>query len=337
MVVRRCLPILILYILQATVISFSHREFLLSRYVYLPPPGFSFTLRTSNENPELEIVNRILVTGGNKGIGLAICKKLLVDYPDVRVLLGCRDEKRGKSAIDNLSSELGYNVVKDRISSLVMDTSSDESVLKAAQELDEEGELLYGIVNNAGIRSEDFKATINTNYFGPRRVCEFFESQLSIGGRVVNIASASGPNFVKSCKEESLQEKLADPLSTTVEDLDEIAASFIDGSAFGDVDKTNSYGLSKALLNAYTVLYAEENPDLIVNSCSPGYILTDLTKGGNAVNPPEMGAECPVHLLMSSEMMDLPAGRYYGSDIQRSPLDRYRAPGDPPFDDDIYE
>merc|ERR1712070_877688 len=39
------------------------------------------------------------------------------------------------------------------------------------------------------------------------------------------------------------------------------------------------YGLSKGLLNAYTMLRAREHPTLKVNSCSPGMIATDLISG----------------------------------------------------------
>ena len=38
-----------------------------------------------------------------------------------------------------------------------------------------------------------------------------------------------------------------------------------------------SYGLSKALLNVYTRAHALVSPDLVINACSPGFIVTDLT------------------------------------------------------------
>lgn len=43
---------------------------------------------------------------------------------------------------------------------------------------------------------------------------------------------------------------------------------------------------------------------------------------------PEEGAKVLIHLATA----DVPSsGWYLGSDIQRSPLDRYRSPGDPPY------
>ena len=41
----------------------------------------------------------ILVTGANKGIGLAIVETLLQQLPDAVVLLGSRDASRGSSDI----------------------------------------------------------------------------------------------------------------------------------------------------------------------------------------------------------------------------------------------
>ena len=56
------------------------------------------------------IMKKILVTGGNKGIGLAIVKLLLRDFSDTFLLLGSRDVGRGQAAVKELLSELGKNV-----------------------------------------------------------------------------------------------------------------------------------------------------------------------------------------------------------------------------------
>jgi len=54
--------------------------------------------------------------------------------------------------------------------------------------------------------------------------------------------------------------------------------------------------LSKALLNAYTLLLAREHPHLSINGCSPGFIETDMTRvftQGNGKTPSEMGMKTP--------------------------------------------
>lgn len=47
-------------------------------------------------------MKRILVTGANKGIGLAITKKVLADHSDSFVFLGSRSLERGKMAVDSI-------------------------------------------------------------------------------------------------------------------------------------------------------------------------------------------------------------------------------------------
>ena len=99
----------------------------------------------------LSAMKRILVTGGNKGIGKAICERLLTEWPnDTYVLLGARDAARGQAAVEELVAKLGCG---DRLSMLELDTNSDESVEKAAAQVKGDGEPLYGIINNAGVRA----------------------------------------------------------------------------------------------------------------------------------------------------------------------------------------
>jgi len=273
-------------------------------------------------------MKRVLVTGGNKGIGKAICQTLLEKYPDVYVILGSRDIGRGEAAVKDLCAAVPG--CDDRLACLELDVTSDDSVSSAASKMEDK---LYGIVNNAGIGfGNTFEDALTTNYFGARRVNDAFSGHLvRPGGRIVNIASASGPMFVHGLQKGDLKEKLTLPVANInggISELDSITKSY-----FGQLDYGNdSYGLSKALLNAYTALHAEAEPDLIINSCSPGFINTDITRGMGASNPPSKGAVCPVQLLMSETIGNNPTGWYYGSDVVRSPFHCYRDPGEPPYD-----
>ena len=95
---------------------------------------------------------RILVTGANKGIGKAICARLLTEYQDTHVLLGSRSLERGQQAIQDLVEQCGTQV-ESRLQLIQVDTSSDESVQKAAESIANEPKL-YGIINNAGVRKK---------------------------------------------------------------------------------------------------------------------------------------------------------------------------------------
>jgi len=272
----------------------------------------------------------VLVTGGNKGIGKAICEKLLQEYADVTVLLASRNVQRGQEAVADLTKTVGESKCQGRLHVIPLDTGSDASVQEAVTATQQITSSLYGIINNAGIMTRgDVQESNNVNYFGPRRVNDAFGSMLQRpGGRIVNIASASGPIFISSCSDAALCKKLSQPwtIDGGMSELDALAK---DTKNCGGGD---AYGFSKALVSAYTWILAKENPELIVNAVTPGYILTDMTRGMGASNPPSKGAVPPVWLLMSDELEKVPTGRYYGSDCKRSPLDVYRGPGDPVYE-----
>ena len=80
-------------------------------------------------------MKRILITGANKGIGLATAKKLLDSYNDTYVILGSRDLKKGDQAMESLQN--GKPEFKDRIFLLQIDVEQDDSVNSAAMKVGE--------------------------------------------------------------------------------------------------------------------------------------------------------------------------------------------------------
>ncbi len=289
------------YLLSVTVFTFAH--------------GLNINLK------------RVLVTGGNKGIGKAICEKLLKEYPDVFVWLGSRSKERGEEAVQDLIKSVGGDC-RDRIALVSIDVSSNASVEQAASTIQEE---LNGIINNSGIYSGNDDEAVNVNYYGTKRVVNAFMPFLPRpGGRIVNVASASGPYFLSGqlSPQEPLFKALKEPwtIDGGLQGLDELAKKY--SSKYG-----GDYGFSKDLVNAFNLLLARSEPDLIVNAVTPGWIKTDMTVGQGATNPPSKGAIPPVWALMSIDLESgVPTGLYYGSDCLRSPLHEYRSPGDPEYD-----
>lgn len=290
-------------------------------------------------------MRRILVTGANKGIGLAIVSAILAEHDDTFVFLGSRDAARGKSAVDALVAE--HPTWAPRIEAIAIDVADDRSVASAAETVGERlaGEKLHGLVNNAGIGTGagDLRAIVETNTVGVHRVCEAVLPHLAATGRVVNVTSASGPIFVAGCSPER-QAFLLDRAMTWPRlraFLDECLAITGGAAAFAakGLGDGSAYGLSKACANTYTLLLAREHPNLVVNACTPGFIATDMTRHyaeGSGKSPAELGmktpaegAKAPLHLLFGALEG---SGNYYGSDAARSPLDRYRAPGSPAYD-----
>ena len=146
-------------------------------------------------------------------------------------------------------------------------------------------DILYALVNNAAIGfGYSLPDTLNTNFYGPKRVSDAFLPLIDrTVGRVVNLGSGSAPMYITKL-DPSKRKLFADPTATwsDLEDrIKEVAASNEEG--------VNYYGFSKALLNSYTVQLSQAHPHLCINSCTPGFILTDLTRAFGAVNPPETG------------------------------------------------
>ena len=46
---------------------------------------------------------------------------------------------------------------------------------------------------------------------------------------------------------------------------------------------------------AHTMDLARRNPDLVVNACTPGFILTDITRGMGATKKPEEGTKAHIN------------------------------------------
>jgi NAD(P)-dependent dehydrogenase (short-subunit alcohol dehydrogenase family) len=290
-------------------------------------------------------MKQVLVTGANKGIGLAIVEAILREQPDCAVVLGSRDSHRGEAARDRLlRQEPGWEA---RLQVLGLDVSDDGSVQRAAQALAQSpagGDTpLNAIVNNAGIAEGTLAEVLNVNTRGIHRVCQAFLPLLAPRGRVVNVTSAAGPNYVAECGARwqaffqdpecdwpRLEAFMAECLSLSP---DEFAARGL-GSG-------SPYGLSKACANLYTLSLARRCPQFIVSACTPGFIETDLTRNllqssGRSVRDaglkqPADGARVVLQLLFDRLAQ---SGLYYGSDGLRSPLHRYRAPGSPAYTGD---
>jgi NAD(P)-dependent dehydrogenase (short-subunit alcohol dehydrogenase family) len=255
------------------------------------------------------------------------------------VYLGSRNRERGEAAIEEVKP---YANQKDgaSVELVLLDVSNDESVQDAADQLKRKGVVLSALVNNAGTAAgfghgdkvTDFD-TMNVNLMGTKRCVDAFLDLLDPNGsRIVNVSSGSGPLYVKSQPVER-QKKLCNPDIT----WDEILEFYHRGvppedPAHGKMG-LDHYGLSKALLNAYTVLLARELAPrkVLAFSLSPGFIATQLTAMWPGGKPVEQGTISIKHCLFDVKDPQQ-SGWFFGSDAQRSPPHFLRNPGEPPFD-----
>ena len=279
----------------------------------------------------------ILVTGGNSGIGFALCTQLVEEGH--RVFLGSRNKERGEAAI----ATIGHT----NCSLLVIDVADPASVHDATQRMRSElgDETLYAIVNNAGVGLMHPDITpldiVDVNLLGAKRVCEAFIPLLQKdGGRIANTSSGAASSYVAGAMmgnpmgvATAAQKKpLIDP-DVTWEQIETIVNIEQDSGFTRDASRQGpgwcAYGLSKAGLTAYAMLLARKYPNLIVSSCSPGFINTKMTAGWGAKLEPKDGTRSLKHCLFSELGGN---GWYFGSDGVRSPLHVMRNPGEPAYD-----
>lgn len=214
-----------------------------------------------------------LITGANKGLGFEIARQL--GEQGTIVLLGARDEVRGKQAAGSLTA-LGLSAVPLRI-----DVTDSTSIASAALEIRQQHGRLDILVNNAGISGsltgspseatpDQMREVYDTNVFGVVAVTNAMLPLLrrSAAGRIVNMSSHVGSLTLSS-----------DP-GSKVSHLNII-----------------TYQSSKTALNAITVAYARELREtrIKVNAANPGLTATDLNNH-RGYRTAEQGAMIAVRL-----------------------------------------
>ena len=146
---------------------------------------------------------------------------------------------------------------------------------------------LYGLINNAGTGFEhkvSDKDIIDTNFYGPKRVCDNFIKLLDpTAGRIVNIGSHGGPEFVSTITDLTVKKQVREEInlqfegvldivilysqmcsaSTSWAELEVLMERFLGGDDFGG---GTCYDLSKAGLMVYTMQLAAQYPNLKVRN-----------------------------------------------------------------------
>ncbi|WP_025691284.1 SDR family oxidoreductase [Paenibacillus zanthoxyli] len=230
-----------------------------------------------------------LVTGGNKGVGLATVRQLA--ERGMTVLLGSRDARLGADAAQELA-EAGLMVKP-----LQIDITDDTSVTTAAEYVRSTFGRLDVLVNNAGVivrkqatevTAEGMHTEFETNVFGTVRVIHAMLPLLreSKSPRIVNVSSDSAM-FARATET---------------------------GSMFARSHESFSYSASKVALNMLTVKYANaflDDPALAhvkINAVTPGYVATDLN-GFRGVLTTEEGARASVHWATVGD--EAPTGGFF--------------------------
>ncbi len=129
-----------------------------------------------------------IITGANKGIGLAVAKDLIAK--NYQVILACRDATKGKMAKEFLGSSATF---------LELDLSKPSSINQFVNQINSDYSEIDVLYNNAGLIYRDFELTeegyesmIAVNYFGSFRLAlMLLENLHRRSGRIVQVTSFS--------------------------------------------------------------------------------------------------------------------------------------------------
>ena len=231
-----------------------------------------------------------LVTGGNKGIGFAICKGLLAR--GFNVFLTARNMDRGKDAIEKLSTH------SNSVQLVQLNVTDDENIKNTVENVSQKTDSLDVLVNNAAIYpdlrgakqgvniltvSRDLLIqAMNTNAFSPVRIVQAFLPLLEKADspKIINVSSGNGQ-------------------------FDGISAN------------VPSYSLSKLALNGATILLADafKSKNIAVYAMCPGWVKTDMG-GDSAPRSPEEGADTAIWLATEASIKE--SGKFFRNRTEQS-------------------
>ncbi len=253
---------------------------------------------------------RVLITGGNAGIGWATARELA--RRGAQVTITSRNEVRGRTAAARLLQETGRAIEVRRL-----DLASFASIRQFAASFLAQHQRLDVLINNAGVylgdrrlTQEGFEATFGINHLGPALLTDLMLPALRAAApsRIVMVASS--------------------------------AHRRVSGMNFGDLQRDRGY---RALLvysesKLANLLYCRalarrlDGTGVSINAVHPGRVASRFAQDGDAgglvrwffwlgrlwMNTPEQGAAASVHVASAPELTKV-SGRYFVDDHEAVP------------------
>jgi len=243
-----------------------------------------------------------IVTGANSGIGKATALGLA--QMGATVVMVCRNQSKGEQA----QNEIKEKSENDAIDLMLADLSSQESIYRLAENVQQHYQQLHVLINNAGVANLSRRETVDglemtfaVNYLAPFLLTNLLLDKLktSAPARIVNVSSGSHQSgYIK------------------MDDL-ELEKGY---------RLMRAYGQSKLALVLFTYELARrlQGAGVTANCLHPGFVATNI--GQNGVGSvgrsivklifsrlgisPEEGAKTSIYLASSPEIEGV-TGKYF--------------------------
>jgi len=252
----------------------------------------------------------VLVTGATSGIGLETARGLA--GMGALVIVGARDETRGKAAVDMITGAGGKAELQ------MIDLASFASVRQAAEQLLKKYPVLDVLVNNAGtavkrhqLTADGQETTWQTNFLSHFLLTRLLLPALKRAPkpRVVNVSSIAHTNARINWDNLGLE---------------------------GEFKGFPAYAQSKLAQILYTTELARREPAITVTAVHPGAIATNIWRPAPllirvilavVLPSPAKGAR-PVIRLASAPELEGVSGKYFDRMEERGPATAARSPED---------
>lgn len=249
-------------------------------------------------------MKKVIITGGNRGIGLAIANELVAMHHEVVIVV--RREEDGVEVLEDVKGRFN----SARISFIQGDLSTVDRCLRLVDLIKHAHPDFNVLINNAGVwmtekqlNQEGIEMSFMVNYLAPFILCKQLLNALQVNApsRIVNINAGL---YVKGN---------FDPEKTPI------------GSDFHPI---KTYANSKLCGAMFVKDFAEqlEGTNVTINAVHPGVIRTGLGDSPKLISrlvgmmkvfwkPPTYGAQAPVWLAIDEETANY-NGKYFNENSE---------------------
>lgn len=208
-------------------------------------------------------MERIFITGTNRGIGLSLVRQYL-EETDAQLFATCRNPAKA-DRLNELRDKF-----PDRLTILRLDVNDDEEIHEVANELGRRTTALDVIINNAGVYPE--------------------------GAPTYDFGSLQRPDVMRVIETNAVSALMVTqalyPLLKRGQDKRIVMVSSNMGSMQDDGGRAYAYRMSKAAMNmaARTLAIDLEAEGVTSIMLHPGYVSTTMGGPGGAISPDESAA-----------------------------------------------